>query len=74
MNFKSFCWQIFKPYKFYMVGILLTSLLSGLYMSLSPYLLKIVIDSLAQSKPVSEVYWAAIPITLQDAKIGECRV
>ena len=60
MNLISFSWKIFKPYRFYISFMLFTGILWGVYVSLSPYLLKIIIDSLAENKSVQKVYLPAV--------------
>lgn len=60
MKLISFSWNIFKPYRFYISFMLFTGMLWGVYVSLSPYLLKIIIDSLAENKVVQQVYLPAV--------------
>lgn len=60
MKLISFSWKIFKPYRFYISFMLFTGMLWGVYVSLSPYLLKIIIDSLAENKAVQQVYLPAV--------------
>ena len=60
MKLSKFCWEVFKPYKFYILGMMFTGLIWGIYISLSPYLLKIVIDNLAASKSVQHILMPAI--------------
>ena len=59
MKFNQFWRQIILPYRFYLFLMLGSGLLWGLYISLSPYLLKIVIDTLAESKPVNTIFLPA---------------
>ena len=61
MKLINFSWTIFKPYRLYISFMLLTGILWGVYVSLSPYLLKIIIDNLAENKAASAVY---IPATI----------
>lgn len=60
MKLINFSWKIFKPYRFYISFMLFTGILWGVYVSLSPYLLKIIIDSLAENKAVQQVYLPAV--------------
>lgn len=60
MKLINFSWKIFKPYRFYISFMLFTRILWGVYVSLSPYLLKIIIDSLAENKAVQQVYLPAV--------------
>lgn len=60
MKLINFSWKILKPYRFYISFMLLTGILWGVYVSLSPYLLKIIIDSLAENKAVQQVYLPAV--------------
>jgi ATP-binding cassette, subfamily B, bacterial len=60
MKLINFSWEIFKPYRFYISFMLFTGISWGIYLSLSPYLLKIIIDSLAKNKPVQQVYLPAV--------------
>lgn len=60
MKLINFSWNIFKPYRFYISCMLFTGILWGVYVSLSPYLLKIIIDSLAENKAVQKVYLPAV--------------
>ncbi|MFM8454057.1 MAG: ABC transporter ATP-binding protein [Gammaproteobacteria bacterium] len=60
MKLINFSWKIFKPYRFYISFMLFTGILWGVYVSLSPYLLKIIIDSLAENKVVQQVYLPAV--------------
>ena len=60
MKLINFSWKIFKPYRFYISFMLFTGISWGIYLSLSPYLLKIIIDSLAKNKPVQQVYLPAV--------------
>lgn len=60
MKLINFSWKILKPYRFYISFMLLTGILWGVNVSLSPYLLKIIIDSLAENKAVQQVYLPAV--------------
>jgi ATP-binding cassette subfamily B protein len=60
MKLINFSWAIFKPYRLYISFMLFTGILWGVYVSLSPYLLKIIIDNLAENKAASAVYLPAI--------------
>jgi ATP-binding cassette subfamily B protein len=60
MKLINFSWAIFKPYRLYISFILFTGILWGVYVSLSPYLLKIIIDNLAENKVASAVYLPAV--------------
>jgi ATP-binding cassette subfamily B protein len=60
MKLINFSWKIFKPYRFYISLMLFTGILWGVHVSLSPYLLKIIIDSLAENKAVQQVYLPAV--------------
>lgn len=59
MKLINFSWNIFKPYRFYISFMLFTGILWGVYVSLSPYLLKIIIDNLTENKSVQHVYMPA---------------
>ncbi|CZG38587.1 Putative multidrug export ATP-binding/permease protein SAV1866 [Legionella pneumophila] len=60
MKFNQFWRQIIIPYRYYIFLMMLTGLFWGIYISISPYLLKVVIDTLADSKPIQHVYLPAI--------------
>ncbi len=60
MKLINFSWKIFKPYRFYISCMIFTGILWGVYVSLSPYLLKTIIDGLAENKAVQQVYLPAV--------------
>lgn len=60
MNLITFSWNIIKPYRFYILFMFFTGILWGVYLSLSPYLLKIIIDILAENKSVQQVYMPSV--------------
>ena len=59
MKFKDFWIKIFKPYSAYIFCMFAAGALWGLFTTVSPYLLKIVIDRLSANRPVSDVYLPA---------------
>jgi ATP-binding cassette subfamily B protein len=66
MKLINFASAIFKPYCLYISFMLFTGILWGVYVSLSPYLLKIIIDNLAENKVASAVYLPAVIYVLLD--------
>lgn len=60
MNLAKFSWDVFRPYRFYISFMFFTGTLWGIYVSASPYLLKVVVDNLSQYKTVDKVYIPAI--------------
>ncbi len=60
MNLREFFSKILKPYRFYLLFLAITGVMWGLSTSLSPYLLKLIIDDLAASKPIHQIYWPGI--------------
>lgn len=64
MKLSTFSWEIIKPYLFYIWLLLLTGLIYGIYVSASPYLLKVIIDSLAEAKPIQNIYLPAVGYVL----------
>ena len=60
MTLKQFAWQIFKPYRYYILMMLITGCCWGCYVSFAPYLLKIIIDNLAHTTSSQQVYLPAI--------------
>lgn len=43
----TFVWRLIAPYKWYFVAMMITGILYGIQISLAPYLLKRIIDSIA---------------------------
>lgn len=64
MKLSQFSWNIFQPYRFYISLMILTGIVWGIYVSLSPYLLKIVIDNLAEFQSAQKIYMPAIGYVL----------
>lgn len=60
MKFNDFWKNIFKPYRTYIFCMFLTGAMWGLFSTISPYLLKVVIDILSANKPISDVYLPAL--------------
>ncbi len=56
MTLTRFAWLIFRPYRFYLGAIMCIGLSWGLYNSASPYILKTIVDQLAEAKPMAVVY------------------
>lgn len=52
-----FFWHFIKPHKGFMGGLFLTGLLWGIHNSLSPYLLKLIIDAIASQTALTSAIW-----------------
>lgn len=58
----SFFWYIIKPYQWYFIGMMITGLVWGVQTSLSPYLLKLIIDGIANYSGNKANIFSAIKI------------